>query len=590
MMKALASLFEQTPDAVVVCDERGIAARTNEAALTLTGFPESEIAGTPFASLCDPNDAGRIELALRTAFAGGTDHFDASVRHANGENVPVECYVFPARCEGAIVAAFVQIRDVTALRSAEESLMLDQERFRSLFEYHPDGIMELKETGTISRVNVALEDETGFLSEHLVGRPWTELVAPESSAAADGALARAMRGEAVELDAMLVDRLGTRVDVQLKLVPLRFGKEIRGAYAIFKNVTAQKAVERAIAMQSERIRRLYLVAAQSDALEAQIDATLQLGIELFEWDQGYVNQFDGERLIVRNATGTGIPKGTVYPLKVALSRHLLGTASQLYIADMHEAQWRDDPAAAAAMWRSYFGVRLTVFGEPYGSLTFASRVPRSGEIDQSERDLIHLMGLFVSAALERAAQNERIEQLAFNDTLTGLPNRALFNDRIEQAMASARRYNHRFAVMYLDIDTFKQVNDRYGHAVGDVVLKDVSQRFRSVIRESDTVSRIGGDEFVVLQPVVTGVADAADLARKLSTVMQEPLVLEGQRLDVRVSIGIALYPGDGKTTGELMEAADRALYRAKREGRNRWCFADQSITRRDLSQARDASP
>jgi diguanylate cyclase (GGDEF)-like protein/PAS domain S-box-containing protein len=578
MMKALASLFEQTPDAVVVCDERGTAVLANEAALTLTGFAVSEIAESPFALLCDPDDAGRIELAVRTAFAGGTDHFDSNVRHANGDGVPVECYVFPARYNGRIVAAFVQLRDVAVLRSAEESLTVDQERFRSLFEYHPDGIMELKETGTISRVNVALETETAFYSEHLVGRPWSELIAPESRLQADGALARAMHGEAVELDALLLDRLGHRIDVQLKLVPLRFGQEIRGAYAVFKNVSAQKAAERAIAMQSERIRRLYLLAAQSETLDAQIDATLQLGIELFGWDQGYVSRFDGERLVVRNAAGAGISKGTVYPLNITLSRHLSGETAQLSILDMHEAPWREDPASAAATWRSYLGIRLSVAGEPYGSLAFASRSPRVDEIDQSERDFVHLMAHFLSAALERAAQNERIEQLAFNDGLTGLPNRTLFNDRIEQALASARRYNHRFAVMYMDLDKFKDVNDHFGHAAGDVVLKEAARRFRSAMRESDTVSRFGGDEFVVLQPIVAGVADAADLARKLNAALQDPLITEGHRFDVQVSIGIALYPDDGHTAGDLMEAADRALYRAKREGRNRWCFADPSLS------------
>ena len=137
------------------------------------------------------------------------------------------------------------------------------------------------------------------------------------------------------------------------------------------------------------------------------------------------------------------------------------------------------------------------------------------------------MGLFVSAAIERASQSERIEEMAFNDALTGLPNRVLFNDRIENTIATARRYNRGFSVMYLDVDKFKDINDKFGHAVGDNALREVANRLRLATRESDTVSRFGGDEFVILQPIVDGPSDAADLARKLNVAMQEPVVIDG---------------------------------------------------------------
>jgi diguanylate cyclase (GGDEF)-like protein len=196
------------------------------------------------------------------------------------------------------------------------------------------------------------------------------------------------------------------------------------------------------------------------------------------------------------------------------------------------------------------------------------------------------MGLFIAAALERAAQNERIEQMAFTDALTGLPNRVLFNDRIEHTIATARRYDRGFAVMYVDIDKFKDINDRYGHSTGDAVLKAVADRLRESLRESDTVSRFGGDEFVILQPIVDGPSDAADLARKLNVAMQRAIEIDAMPHEVRISIGIALYPGDGLSIEALMEASDRALYRAKRDGRNRWCFANQDVARRDLANSR----
>lgn len=586
LREAVASLYADTPDAVVLYDCTGHTIAANEAAQLLSGYSPAEYIGSRYDLHVAPRDRERVQVALKTALAGGTDHFDTSARHKDGSIIPVECYVFPARFNDEIVGVFAQARDIVALRSAEASLTINQEKFRSLFEYHPDGIMEIKSSGTISRVNVALESETGYYGEQLVGKPWTELVAPELRERAEELLRSALRGEATEDDSLLLDRLGNKLDVQLKLVPLHVASEIHGAYSIFKNVTAQKNAERAIEAHSQQIRRLYMVAAsRGESLDEQIDGTLQLGIELFGWDQAYVTHFEDQRVHVRNAVGeSAVTKGAIYPERAALSHHLAAGKNPLFIADMDSPEWRDDPARATAPWRSYFAVGLTVFDDLYGGLVFASRAPRSEGLSPNEREMAQLMGLFISAALERAAQNERIEQMAFNDSLTGLPNRVLFKDRIEQTIATARRYDRGFSVMYVDVDKFKHINDHFGHAVGDDVLKVVAERLRHVTRESDTVSRFGGDEFVILQPIVDGPSDAADLARKLNVAMQEPVVIDGVPHIVHVSIGIALFPGDANTIDDLMEASDRALYRAKKEGRNRWCFANADLARRGLKR------
>ncbi len=177
--------------------------------------------------------------------------------------------------------------------------------------------------------------------------------------------------------------------------------------------------------------------------------------------------------------------------------------------------------------------------------------------------MIQLVALFVASALERARYAERIEQLAFYDALTGLPNRVLFDDRIRQTMGAAKRYNRGFAVMYLDLDEFKAINDRFGHPTGDRVLRAVADRLTQVLRESDTLARFGGDEFVVLQPVVNGAADAADLAQKLVLALREPLTIEDTAHTIRTSIGVALYPGDGTNADELMEVCRPGTLRRK---------------------------
>jgi diguanylate cyclase (GGDEF)-like protein len=156
-------------------------------------------------------------------------------------------------------------------------------------------------------------------------------------------------------------------------------------------------------------------------------------------------------------------------------------------------------------------------------------------------------------------------------------------------MGAAKRYNRGFAVMYLDLDDFKIVNDTFGHASGDLVLKAVADRLLRTLRESDTVARFGGDEFVILQPVVNGASDAADLARKIVGAMQTPFEIGGEQRVVHTSIGIALYPQDGNSAEELMDRADRALYRAKHAGRNRWLFFNDEIPRQHWPQKRQSS-
>jgi diguanylate cyclase (GGDEF)-like protein/PAS domain S-box-containing protein len=577
----LASLYEGCPDAIAVYDRNGYMVACNAAACQLSGYDSSEMAGTHYSRHIQREDRKIVGEAFASALSGFIEHFETVLRGNAGSQVPIEVHLFPASHQGEVLGVFAQAHDMLALRAAEQSLELNQQRFRSLFEYPPDAIMALRTDGSVSRVNVALEATTGIYGEQIIGKMWSELIAPECREQARDAFQLVSRGEAIEFDSFLLDRIGNRIDVQMKLVPLRVSDCVDGAYAIAKNVMAQRSAERAIALQGERIRELYLAAAtRADSVEAQIDHTLALGCRLFGFDCAYLTRFDDATIVILNAVGDGsaVSAGSVFAKEQALSRHLIGERQTLFIADLNESPWDEDPARDTAPWRSYFATKLRVGDRDFGALVFAARRPRQGGIPDLDRDLLQLMALFVAAALERAQHAERIEQLAFYDSLTGLPNRVLFNDRIRQTVAAAKRYRRGFAVMYLDLDEFKEINDRYGHPVGDLVLKAVADRLVATLRESDTVARFGGDEFVILQPVVNGPNDAADLARKITEALQTPLEIDGVQRVVHTSIGIALYPQDASTTDDLMDRSDRALYRAKRAGRNRWQFFNEALS------------
>lgn len=173
---------------------------------------------------------------------------------------------------------------------------------------------------------------------------------------------------------------------------------------------------------------------------------------------------------------------------------------------------------------------------------------------------------------ERREAEERIRHLALYDALTDLPNRALLQDRLRQAMSEAQREQTLLAVLFLDLDRFKIVNDSLGHAVGDRLLQVVAERLGQHVRGSDTVCRLGGDEFVVVLTAVHDASDTARVADKLLRGLTEPLRVDGHTLNVSISIGISLYPMDGRDPDTLLQHADTALYQAKTGGRNNYQF------------------
>ena len=184
---------------------------------------------------------------------------------------------------------------------------------------------------------------------------------------------------------------------------------------------------------------------------------------------------------------------------------------------------------------------------------------------------------------DRKAAEQRIRELADFDALTGLPNRRLLHDRVEQMIASAERENGSAALMFLDIDHFKRVNDSLGHSVGDELLCALAQRYAAVVRKVDTLARLGGDEFIILLPEVTAAA-AADVARRVLEIAAAPFSVGGHALTITPSIGISLYPQDGKDIDTLLKNADTAMYKAKDLGRNTFQFYSSEMNMATLER------
>lgn len=200
---------------------------------------------------------------------------------------------------------------------------------------------------------------------------------------------------------------------------------------------------------------------------------------------------------------------------------------------------------------------------------------RQDEIGILARSFNHMQDQIKRQLEELHGSRQELEHIARHDELTGLPNRRHFQERLEQTLARAKRTGERFALLFIDVDNFKRINDQWGHEGGDAVLKAVAMRLSATTRKADIVARMGGDEFLVMLENPAHSEDVAHIAEKLLESIRAPIVYKGQELPVGFSIGISQYPADGHTATELMASSDRAMYEAKAAGRNRFRFSSR---------------
>jgi PAS domain S-box-containing protein len=268
------------------------------------------------------------------------------------------------------------------------------------------------------------------------------------------------------------------------------------------------------------------------------------------------------------------------------------TDSAYWIRQVHEddrARVLQTRAAAAEAGEAVCEYRFRTAGGDYRWISDQVRLLQDGRGQPLE-----LVGCMVDITQRRRAE-EKVRYLAYFDSLTGLPNRSLMKELLEQALANAKRYRRFLAVLFLDVDRFKRINDTLGHDVGDTVLREVARRLLSCVRAGDlvarkgdaavpvsdqAVSRLGGDEFVIILSEINGSEDAAAAAARIASVVAAPVQLAHDEIAISASIGISVYPGDGDDAETLLKHADAAMYQAKEDGRNRHRFFTSALNER----------
>ncbi len=278
-------------------------------------------------------------------------------------------------------------------------------------------------------------------------------------------------------------------------------------------------------------------------------------------------EFVGLTLEITNASGTG---------GAGVIRRVLASAEPIWVADVTQDTgfWRGAIAAKIGL-RSAFAFPILIGREIIGVMEFFSHNIR--QPDEILIETARSIGIQIGQFRQRKQAEERIQYLAYYDGLTGLPNRTLFSQRLNHALAQAQRYKKALAVLFIDLDRFKNINDTLGHEAGDSLLQEMAKRLADCLRESDTVARLGGDEFVVLLEEVADPKYAANVARKIIAAALNPFLLKGGEYHITASIGISTYPDDGEDEQTLMKHADIAMYLAKDHGKNNYQFYSAQI-------------
>lgn len=287
-------------------------------------------------------------------------------------------------------------------------------------------------------------------------------------------------------------------------------------------------------------------------------------LELF----GKMFHGSGEAILIANANGDIVAVNpafteiTGYSATEVLGKNPRILSSGKQTPDFYQTMWAS--INEAGQWQGEIWNRRKS-GEVYPEWLSI------GVVKNQRGEVINYISLF-SDITERKAAEQKIEFLAHYDALTKLPNRALFADRLKLALVSAGRNEKKVALLFLDLDKFKGINDTMGHLAGDILLQSVAARLKSCVRESDTICRQGGDEFMILLPDAVSAADVENVARKIIAAMSTPHQIEGKDLVVTFSVGIAIFPDDANSSDALVKCADDAMYRAKEKGRNNYQF------------------
>ena len=351
-------------------------------------------------------------------------------------------------------------------------------------------------------------------------------------------------------------------------------------YEIDERMRAEEALLEVKQHLEEKVaERTQDLTQANDTLRAEVQQRMRAERRLTLYKK--VIDHTDEAILITNSHGRIVEVNPAYERKLGYDRlDLLGQTTAIVKSGLHDEAFYKD------MWDSLNGDSHYWSGEIWNKTKSGELIPfwmTINAVTDDDGNPFHFICLARDISELKEAK-ENLEQLAYYDPLTGLPNRALFDDRLNQMIIAAKRHRFRLAVLFVDLDRFKDVNDTLGHSVGDALLIQVAQRLSEALRSEDTVSRLGGDEFTIILPEVRDEADVMSIADKLIHTLREPFTIGEHKVQIGGSAGVALFPEHGEDAERLKKNADAAMYQAKEFGRNRCQLFDPELQQENMQR------
>ncbi len=464
------------------------------------------------------------------------------------------------------------------LNESEERARRSEDQYRGLVEHSPDCIAVHCE-GRVVYANRAGAEIFGAASpEELIGRPILDFVHPDYREVVMARVRETQekQRQVRQLEEKFIRLDGRVIDVEVTAIPATHqGKA--ATQVIVKDITERKRAEQALHARERQqavVAELGQRALASTELSTLMDDAVVLVAQALEVEYCKILELlpDGETLLLR--AGVGWMEGLVGQATIGTESdsqagYTLLSNEPIVVEDLRtESRFSGPPLLFDHQVVSGLSVVISGGGRPFG--VFGIHTSERRTFSEDDIHFLQAAANVLAAAIQRKQAEEAAQHLAYHDALTGLPNRTLFEDRLTVALAQAHRKEQSVAVMFLDLDRFKIVNDTVGHTFGDQLLQNVAERLNGLLREGDTVARMGGDEFTVLLPEVTQAGDAVEIAERILETLRQPWRINNREFHVTTSIGIAIYPSDGEDAESLIRNADTAMYRAKEQGRDKF--------------------
>lgn len=551
-------VFDQTFQLLFLLEPDGTLIEANATALGFAGIDKSKIIGkqfweTPWWSSPIPGLATtgnqRIKQAVAEASLGEFIHYETVMRNHSGNMVPMDFSLKPiANDSGAVMILIAESRDLSQYKAAENALRESEMQVRLLLESTTEGICGIDTDGNCTFANSKCLELLGYTDiDELLGKQLHDLIHnPQTSDSAHHFQECQIYKPFLENRSSYADdelfwrKDGSGFPVEYRSDPIRRNDSIIGVVITFTDISERKEAEKNLLLA------------------------------------GMVTENAAEAILVMDNNWLIVNINPAFTLLTGFSKEeVIGKTPSLFVSEKNDSDLYEVIQSRLLKTGKWTG---EIWHKRVHNDDFPVRASLNSAKDPSG-EITHYIGLYTDISDIKKAEY-RLEQLAHYDSLTELPNRALFQENLEMALSSARRHSRHMALLFIDLDRFKQVNDTLGHKFGDKVLIETAQRLREIVRTEDTVSRLSGDEFTIIlceldDPVFAGV-----IAQRIVESLSHPYNLFDEDVYISASVGIALYPDDGLDAEILLRNADLAMYHAKADGGNSYQLFNRKINAR----------